>query len=66
MKLTWFHLMPYTELPENFRGKHPSVWIDVHWSMSDPKVAEADGAASKGGGPGFPAADRGGMTVRVG
>ena len=23
MKLMWFHLMPYTELPEDFREKHP-------------------------------------------
>jgi hypothetical protein len=23
MKLMWFHLMPYTELPEDFRDKHP-------------------------------------------
>jgi hypothetical protein len=26
MKLMWFHLMPYTELPENFREANPSVW----------------------------------------
>jgi hypothetical protein len=23
MKLLWFHLMPYTELPDDFREKHP-------------------------------------------
>ena len=28
MKLMWFHLMPYTELPEDFREKHPSVWVE--------------------------------------
>ena len=39
MKLMWFHLMPYTELPENFRGKHPSVWVDIHSSLFDPKRA---------------------------
>ena len=27
MKLMWFHLMPYTELPDDFREKHPSVWV---------------------------------------
>ena len=27
MKLMWFHLMPYTELPDDFRDKHPSVWV---------------------------------------
>ena len=26
MKLMWFHLMPYTELPDDFNKKHPSVW----------------------------------------
>ncbi len=39
MKLMWFHLMPYTELPEDFREKHPSVWVDVHSSLFDPKRA---------------------------
>jgi alkanesulfonate monooxygenase SsuD/methylene tetrahydromethanopterin reductase-like flavin-dependent oxidoreductase (luciferase family) len=36
MKLMWFHLMPYTELPEDFRDKHPSVWVDIHSSLFDP------------------------------
>jgi alkanesulfonate monooxygenase SsuD/methylene tetrahydromethanopterin reductase-like flavin-dependent oxidoreductase (luciferase family) len=39
MKLLWFHLMPYTELPEDFREKHPSVWVDIHSSLFDPKRA---------------------------
>jgi alkanesulfonate monooxygenase SsuD/methylene tetrahydromethanopterin reductase-like flavin-dependent oxidoreductase (luciferase family) len=39
MKLLWFHLMPYTELPEDFRQKHPSVWVDIHSSLFDPKRA---------------------------
>jgi alkanesulfonate monooxygenase SsuD/methylene tetrahydromethanopterin reductase-like flavin-dependent oxidoreductase (luciferase family) len=39
MKLMWFHLMPYTELPEDFNTKHPSVWVDVHSSLFDPKRA---------------------------
>src|SRR3569833_2717680 len=38
-KLVWFHLMPYTELPENFRGKHPSVCVDFHSSLFDPRRA---------------------------
>ncbi len=36
MKLMWFHLMPYTELPEDFKQKHPSVWVDIHSSLFDP------------------------------
>src|ERR1700692_1377882 len=39
MRLMWFHLMPYTELPEDFRQKHPSVWVDIHSSLFDPKRA---------------------------
>ncbi|MBO0711252.1 MAG: LLM class flavin-dependent oxidoreductase [Acetobacteraceae bacterium] len=39
MKLMWFHLMPYTELPEDFRQKHRSVWVDIHSSLFDPKRA---------------------------
>jgi alkanesulfonate monooxygenase SsuD/methylene tetrahydromethanopterin reductase-like flavin-dependent oxidoreductase (luciferase family) len=39
MKLMWFHLMPYTELPEDFRDKNPSVWVDIHSSLFDPRRA---------------------------
>jgi len=39
MKLMWFHLMPYTELPEDFRDTNPSVWVDIHSSLFDPKRA---------------------------
>jgi alkanesulfonate monooxygenase SsuD/methylene tetrahydromethanopterin reductase-like flavin-dependent oxidoreductase (luciferase family) len=39
MKMMWFHLMPYTELPEDFREAHPSVWVDIHSSLFDPKRA---------------------------
>jgi alkanesulfonate monooxygenase SsuD/methylene tetrahydromethanopterin reductase-like flavin-dependent oxidoreductase (luciferase family) len=39
MKFMWFHLMPYTELPADFREKHPSVWVDIHSSLFDPKRA---------------------------
>jgi alkanesulfonate monooxygenase SsuD/methylene tetrahydromethanopterin reductase-like flavin-dependent oxidoreductase (luciferase family) len=39
MKLMWFHLMPYTELPDDFRQTQPSVWVDIHSSLFDPKRA---------------------------
>jgi alkanesulfonate monooxygenase SsuD/methylene tetrahydromethanopterin reductase-like flavin-dependent oxidoreductase (luciferase family) len=39
MKLLWFHLMSYTELPDDFREKHPSVWVDIHSSLFDPRRA---------------------------
>ena len=33
MKLMWFHLMPYTELPDDFRDKNPSVWVDIQSTL---------------------------------
>src|SRR3979409_1347279 len=39
MRLMCFHLMPYTELPDDFREKHPSVWVDIHSSLFDPRRA---------------------------
>ncbi len=39
MKLMWFHLMPYTELPDDFREKHHSVWVDIPSELFDPERA---------------------------
>ena len=39
MKLCWFHLMPYTDLPEDFTSRHPSVWIDIDPALFDPAKA---------------------------
>ncbi len=39
MKLCWFHLMPYTELPDDFREKNNSVWVDIDSRLFDPKKA---------------------------
>ena len=39
MKLMWFHLMPYTELPDDFRERNPSVWVDIHSELFDPRRA---------------------------
>ena len=36
MKLLWFHLMPYTDLPDDFKDKHPSVWVDIDSRLFDP------------------------------
>ena len=41
MKLLWFHLMPYTELPDDFQAKHPSVWVDIDSRLFDPARANA-------------------------
>ena len=39
MRLLWFHLMPYTELPDDFKEKHPSVWVDIDSRLFDPERA---------------------------
>ncbi len=36
MKFHWFNLMPYPYLPEDFRQKHRSVWVDVDSRLYDP------------------------------
>jgi alkanesulfonate monooxygenase SsuD/methylene tetrahydromethanopterin reductase-like flavin-dependent oxidoreductase (luciferase family) len=41
MKLLWFHLMPYTELPDDFRERHPSVWVDIDSRLFDPARAHS-------------------------
>jgi alkanesulfonate monooxygenase SsuD/methylene tetrahydromethanopterin reductase-like flavin-dependent oxidoreductase (luciferase family) len=35
MRFTYFHLMPYDALPEDFSDNHRSVWVDV-----DPKLMD--------------------------
>jgi hypothetical protein len=32
-------LMPYTGLPGDFREKNPSVWLEIHSLLFDPKCA---------------------------
>jgi alkanesulfonate monooxygenase SsuD/methylene tetrahydromethanopterin reductase-like flavin-dependent oxidoreductase (luciferase family) len=36
MKFTWFNLMPWPHLPDDFREKHRSVWVDIPSSLYDP------------------------------
>ncbi|GIW41507.1 MAG: monooxygenase [Candidatus Binatia bacterium] len=36
MKVCFFHLMPYTDLPEDFRERYPSVWVDIDPKLFDP------------------------------
>jgi len=36
MKFTWFNLMPWPYLPDDFRQKHRSVWVDIPSSLYDP------------------------------
>ncbi len=37
MKLLWFHLMPYTDLPGDFAERYGSVWVDIDPALFDPK-----------------------------
>jgi len=39
MKFTWFNLMPWPELPDDFREKNHSVWVDIPSRLFDPAVA---------------------------
>jgi alkanesulfonate monooxygenase SsuD/methylene tetrahydromethanopterin reductase-like flavin-dependent oxidoreductase (luciferase family) len=38
MKFTWFHLMPYRFLPDDFKEKYHSVWVDIPRNLYDPKI----------------------------
>jgi hypothetical protein len=37
MKINWFHLMPYPYLPDDFKQKYRSVWVDVPSHLYDPE-----------------------------
>ncbi|MBI4641454.1 MAG: LLM class flavin-dependent oxidoreductase [Candidatus Tectomicrobia bacterium] len=37
MKISWFHLMPYPYLPEDFKEQYRSVWVDPPTHLYDPE-----------------------------
>jgi alkanesulfonate monooxygenase SsuD/methylene tetrahydromethanopterin reductase-like flavin-dependent oxidoreductase (luciferase family) len=37
MKFLWFHLMPYPDLPDDFKDKHESVWVNIDPGLFDPE-----------------------------
>ena len=37
MKFTWFNLMPWPALPDDFRSAHRSVWVDIPSTLYDPR-----------------------------
>ena len=37
MRFHWFHLMPYPFLPNDFKQKYRSVWVDVPSTLYDPE-----------------------------
>ena len=36
MRFTWFNLMPWPYLPDDFREKNRSVWVDIDQALFDP------------------------------
>ena len=36
MRFTWFNLMPWPDLPADFREKHRSVWVDIDSRLFEP------------------------------
>src|SRR5579872_2746377 len=36
MRFHWFHLMPYPALPDDFRQRYRSVWVDIPSALYDP------------------------------
>ncbi len=41
MRFTFFHLMPWRDLPDDFREKHRSVWVDIDRRLYDPVKGHA-------------------------
>ena len=41
MKFTWFNLMPWPYLPDDFREKNRSVWVDIDQKLFDPVKSHA-------------------------
>src|SRR6516164_8808608 len=39
MKFTWFNLLPWPYLPDDFREKNRSVWVDIDSRLFDPVKA---------------------------
>ena len=61
MRFTWFNLMPWPDLPADFREKNRSVWVDIDSKLFDPAKgggAEDSAAAQVPGAAKGPALDR--------
>ncbi len=41
VKFCWFNLMPWPDLPDDFRESHRSVWVDIDSSLFDPERGNA-------------------------
>ena len=40
MKVSFFHLMPYQNLPQDFESKHHSAWVDLPNENFDPELGQ--------------------------
>jgi hypothetical protein len=36
MRFVWFNLMPWPDLPDDFREKYRSVWVEIPSVLYDP------------------------------
>jgi hypothetical protein len=36
MRFVWFNLMPWPDLPDDFRERYRSVWVDIPSALYDP------------------------------
>lgn len=41
MRFVWFNLMPWPDLPDDFREQHRSVWVDIDSMLYDPERGHA-------------------------
>jgi alkanesulfonate monooxygenase SsuD/methylene tetrahydromethanopterin reductase-like flavin-dependent oxidoreductase (luciferase family) len=41
MRFVWFNLMPWPDLPDDFREQHRSVWVDIDSKLYDPERGHA-------------------------
>ena len=41
MRFVWFNLMPWPDLPDDFREQHRSVWVDIDSTLYDPERGHA-------------------------
>ena len=48
MKFHFFHLMPYPDLPDDFRQRYHGVWVDLPGSGASAKVAAIGVRVSRG------------------
>lgn len=41
MRFAWFNLMPWPDLPDDFREQNRSVWVDIDSALYDPERGHA-------------------------